>query len=128
MPADARLLHDGLAATLVVRGPDARPLVGRAHVRELRLPAEAGCFDVPMLLRALAARGLRRLFVEGGGVTVSRMLQAGALHRLQVAVAPIVIGSGRPSFSLPPVGLDDALQLRPRRFELGDDVLFDCEL
>lgn len=129
LPARARVLHDAAAPTVVVRGQDAPALDARGHVSELRLPAAAGCFDVAELVGALAARGLGRLFVEGGGVTVSRMLSAGALHRLQVAVAPIVIGSGSPSFSLPPVsGLEDALQVRPRRFDLGDDVLFDCEL
>ena len=46
-------------------------------------------------------RGLRRIFVEGGGITVSRFLAAGALDRLHVTIAPLLIGSGIPAFTLP---------------------------
>ena len=68
-------------------------------------------------------------FVEGGGVTVSRFLQAGLLDRLHLTVAPILIGSGRPSISLESIStLDHALRPACRRFTLGEDVLFDLEL
>ena len=36
-----------------------------------------------------------RVFVEGGGVTVSRFLEADLLDRLQIAIAPVLIGEGR---------------------------------
>ena len=36
-------------------------------------------------------------FTEGGTETVSRFLVANCLDRLHVVVAPIIIGSGRPS-------------------------------
>jgi diaminohydroxyphosphoribosylaminopyrimidine deaminase / 5-amino-6-(5-phosphoribosylamino)uracil reductase len=82
---------------------------------------------VEQILHELRAHGLKRIFIEGGGVTVSRFLQARALDRLHVAVAPIVIGSGRPAFSLPAIEcLDDATRLRWRSICMGDDVLFDC--
>ena len=48
------------------------------------------------------ARGLRRIYMEGGGITVSRFLAAGALDRLHVTVSPLLIGSGIPAFTLPP--------------------------
>jgi riboflavin biosynthesis pyrimidine reductase len=38
------------------------------------------------VLAALAARGLGFVFIEGGGVTVSRFLAAGAVDRLQVVL------------------------------------------
>ena len=51
------------------------------------------------------------------------------LTRLHVAVAPLLIGSGRPALTLPPVpSLDRALRPPCRRFPLGDDVLFDFDL
>ena len=82
-----------------------------------------------MVLEALRARGLRRILVEGGGVTVSRFLQAGALTRLHVTVAPMLIGSGRHALTLPPIAsLDQALRPRCHLFHLGDDVLFDLDL
>jgi hypothetical protein len=44
-------------------------------------------------------------------------------------VAPIVLGSGRSSFSLPPITRVDEATLMPVRIHpLGDDVLFDCDL
>ena len=69
------------------------------------------------------------MLVEGGGVTVSRFLEARAAHRLHLCVSPLLLGSGRPGLALPPIE-SLALAMRPkvRRFDLGADVLFDCEL
>ena len=41
------------------------------------------------------------IFVEGGGVTVSMFLEANLLDRLQMAIAPLLIGDGRPAIRLP---------------------------
>jgi len=91
--------------------------------------SEPDGFDLVALLGQLRGRGLRRVLVEGGGVTVSRFLQAGLLDRLHLTVAPIVIGSGRPSITLAPIAsLDRALRPASRRFMLGEDVLFDLDL
>ena len=81
------------------------------------------------MLAHLAERGLRRVFIEGGGVTVSRFLAAGTLHRLQITIAPLILGSGRPSISLPEIErLSAGLRPPVRRFDLGQDVLFECRL
>ena len=78
------------------------------------------------MLAALRDRGCRRFLIEGGGVTVSRFLDAGAVDRLHVAVAPLLIGSGRPAFTLAPIAtLEQAIRPACRVFRLGDDVLFD---
>lgn len=75
------------------------------------------------------ARGCARLFVEGGGVTVSAFLAAGLLDRVQVAVAPMFIGGGRPAFRLPAANLlRDVARPAYRVFRMGGDVLFDCDL
>ncbi len=77
----------------------------------------------------LRARGCARLFVEGGGVTVSAFLAAGLLDRVQVAVAPMFIGGGRPAFRLPAANLlRDVARPAYRVFRMGGDVLFDCDL
>jgi hypothetical protein len=56
-------------------------------------------------------------------------VNAGVLHRLHVTVSPMIVGAGRPGLALPPIDfLENALRPRTRRFDLGDDVLFDCEL
>jgi riboflavin biosynthesis pyrimidine reductase len=84
---------------------------------------------VAEVTRLLRARGCHRIFVEGGGVTVSMFLEANLLDRLQVAIAPLIIGSGRPAIRLPPrVSLRDCPRPRYRVFRMGGDVFFDCEL
>jgi diaminohydroxyphosphoribosylaminopyrimidine deaminase / 5-amino-6-(5-phosphoribosylamino)uracil reductase len=81
------------------------------------------------LLRLLRERGCARVFVEGGGVTVSAFLEAGLLDRLHLAVAPVIIGSGRPAIRLrPATQLRDCLRPACRVFRMGGDVLFDCDL
>ncbi|WP_417566861.1 RibD family protein [Marinobacter sp.] len=81
-----------------------------------------------LILGVLADFGLRKIFVEGGGVTVSSFLNAGLLDRLHVMVAPMIIGSGRPAFSLPEIDfLDDALRPRAQLVNLGSDMLFDLD-
>lgn len=81
------------------------------------------------VLAALAGVDCRRVLVEGGSTTLSRFFDAGALDRLHVLVAPLLIGSGRPGLSLAPVRrLCDAPRPPMRRYLLGEDTLFDIEL
>jgi riboflavin biosynthesis pyrimidine reductase len=78
------------------------------------------------LQRLLLARGCTRILVEGGGVTVSKFLRANLLDRLQVAVAPFIMGEGRPAIRLPaPALLKDCDRPRHRVFPMGTDVLFE---
>ena len=60
------------------------------------MPIDRNGLKLDVLLERLHARGLTSVFVEGGGQTVSRFLEAGLLDRLHVAIAPLVIGRGRP--------------------------------
>jgi riboflavin-specific deaminase-like protein len=78
---------------------------------------------------AVHARGLGLLLVEGGGVTVSHFLSQGALDRLHLAVAPLIIGSGRPGLRFPgPDQLGDCQRPPCRVFPLGPDQLWDLDL
>jgi riboflavin-specific deaminase-like protein len=126
---DASLVVDGAAPTLVVHGEGVRPALP-GTVETLALPLDAGGALPPAaLLDALARRGLGRVLVEGGGRTVSAFVAARALDRLQFAVAPLLIGSGRPALVLPLVEtLESAMRPPCRRFDLGPDTLFDFVL
>jgi diaminohydroxyphosphoribosylaminopyrimidine deaminase / 5-amino-6-(5-phosphoribosylamino)uracil reductase len=78
---------------------------------------------------ALAQRGLRVLFVEGGGMTVSRFFAAGVLDRLHLVLAPVLIGSGRRGLQVPPHDvMADCPRPPARRFALGEDLLWDLDL
>ena len=85
--------------------------------------------EAAQVLQLLRARGCARVFVEGGGVTVSMFLEANLLDRLQIAIAPVFIGDGRPAIRLTPQDrLRDCRRPGYRVFRMGGDVLFDCEL
>ncbi len=123
-----RVFRDGESPTLLICGAGAGKAPashGRAEVIEV--PRQDDGVSLDALLEVLRDRGLQEIFVEGGGKTVSRFLAQGLIDRLQVAVAPVIIGSGRQGFDLPPItGLSDAIRLQSRCFPMGRDVLFDC--
>jgi riboflavin-specific deaminase-like protein len=124
-----RVFRDRAAPTFVLAAAD------RAHAGEafgdaevVPVPRGEWGLDPREIRRILARRGLTWLFVEGGGITVSRFLCAGVLERLQITVAPLIIGSGRPGIRMPEVtDLTTSLRPRTRRFILGDDVMIECD-
>uniref|UniRef100_UPI0024695AEA RibD family protein n=1 Tax=Chromohalobacter sp. 48-RD10 TaxID=2994063 RepID=UPI0024695AEA len=128
VPAASAVFQRGDAPTLhITRHPLPRDTLG-AHVESL-VPDGAADLTPSALLDTLAARGLRRVLIEGGGQTVSRFLADGQLDRLHVVVAPLLIGSGRPAVSLAEIEtLDAALRPACRTFAMGDDTLFDLAL
>lgn len=129
LAADRGVFREG-PATLLACAADrtGSGAPGRAELLALPRGADGGV-AIPALLHALRARGLARLFVEGGGHTIGRFLRAGCLDRLHVAVAPLLLGSGIPVLSLPEVNvIADALRLPVRHFPLGEDMLFDLAI
>ena len=127
-----RVFNDDAAAdTIYVCGKSAmregETHLGRASV--VAVDDEGDRLDVAAVQRALRDRGCHRIFVEGGGVTVSMFLEANALDRLQIAIAPLLIGDGRPAIRLAPrLALSDCHRPRYRVYRMGADVLFDCDL
>lgn len=86
-----------------------------------------GGVALPALLRALAARGLHSLFVEGGGRTLSGFLTQGHVDLLHLHIAPIILGSGVPGFVLPEVArLGDARRMHAQHFDIDGELLFTC--
>jgi riboflavin-specific deaminase-like protein len=129
---DHRVFSDPSAETLYICARSLAPATGerfgRATVIGVGNEDDAGV-PVVEVVKLLRARGCARLFVEGGGVTVSMFLQAKQLDRLHVAIAPLLIGDGRPAIRLqPPDALGDCHRPRYRVFRMGTDVLFDCDL
>lgn len=126
---ERRVFTDGAVPTLVVCADDV-PTNGKKHPAELvRVARNGNRLPPAAIAEALRRRGLARLLVEGGGITVSRFIEARALHHLHVTIGPLLVGSGRPGIVLPGIDrVDEALRPVTRRFELGPDVLFDCRL
>lgn len=81
------------------------------------------------IIQALHALGYRRILVEGGADTVTKFMLAGCLDRIHVILAPMVIGTGRPSFDLPIIdSLNDAIRLPMQMQRIGREVVLDCDL
>ena len=143
LDASRAVFADCAAPTIALRRqtggpppPAVCPRGGRGEAGEpstcevVELPAAPSGELAPRdIVHALRERGHRRLLIEGGGITVSRFLDAGVVDRLHVAVAPLIIGSGPAAFALAPIRtLDEALRPACRIFRLGPDVLFDLDL
>jgi diaminohydroxyphosphoribosylaminopyrimidine deaminase/5-amino-6-(5-phosphoribosylamino)uracil reductase len=128
LAAGAKVFGGDGVRRLLVTAEDTR-CMPPDDVDVVALPAPDGRIAPHDVLAALAARGLRRVLIEGGAETVSRFLTAGCLDRLHVMIAPMILGSGRPGFVLPPVErCDQALRPPMRTFSLDSDTLFDIDL
>jgi diaminohydroxyphosphoribosylaminopyrimidine deaminase/5-amino-6-(5-phosphoribosylamino)uracil reductase len=128
LPASARVLAaDGIRRLVITRQgiPSRLP-----HGVEIAgLPEADGHIAPAAILAALAERGFRRILVEGGANTVSRFLAARCLDRLHVVIAPIIIGAGPSSVTLPPIArVEQALRAPIRAHVLGEELLVACDL
>ncbi|SCD65943.1 diaminohydroxyphosphoribosylaminopyrimidine deaminase / 5-amino-6-(5-phosphoribosylamino)uracil reductase, partial [Streptomyces sp. BpilaLS-43] len=90
----ARVL-DGSAPTLVAVAEDA----DASHLPKdavLRLPraADGPGLDVPALLAALHARGVRSVLLEGGPVLAGSFVAAGTVDTVVGYLAPVLLGAG----------------------------------
>jgi diaminohydroxyphosphoribosylaminopyrimidine deaminase/5-amino-6-(5-phosphoribosylamino)uracil reductase len=125
LPRTAKCLSDDGTAVYVVstgRNCDSQ------GVRTLYVPTGPEGLDPHAIIASLHAAGLRRVLIEGGSNTVSRFLAAGAVDRLYLLIAPVLLGSGQTGLVLPPIcEVDEALRPVTRAYSLGGgDVLFDC--
>jgi diaminohydroxyphosphoribosylaminopyrimidine deaminase/5-amino-6-(5-phosphoribosylamino)uracil reductase len=109
-PADAKLLRGPRRAVLIA-ADDAPERDVAADV--IRVPRGPGGLDVESALRALAARGLHRILVEGGGALIRSFLDARLADTLVAFTAGTVLPGGRPSIGGAPVAsLGDAPRFR----------------
>jgi diaminohydroxyphosphoribosylaminopyrimidine deaminase / 5-amino-6-(5-phosphoribosylamino)uracil reductase len=128
LPPTARVLAADGVRRIVVTAADTRTQLPDG-VEIVTLAGDNGRLAPAAIAAALAARGLRRILVEGGADTVSRFLAARCLDRLHILVAPIILGAGRASLSLPAiVRVDEAVRAPIRAHVLDGDVLLDCDL
>jgi diaminohydroxyphosphoribosylaminopyrimidine deaminase / 5-amino-6-(5-phosphoribosylamino)uracil reductase len=127
LASEARIFAaDGVRRFLITTQGDRAPPPG---VETVVMRAVEGQLAPAAILAALAALGMRRVLIEGGADTLSRFLAAGCLDRLHVIVAPIILGSGRTSFMLPPIErADQAPRVPMRVHRIDDEILFDCDL
>lgn len=93
------------------------------------VPDTDGQLSVQAIIDLLAERGLQRLFIEGGGVTVSKFYVANVLDRLHIAIAPLLAGKGIAALQLPGIDLLADAQRPPCAvYRMGDDILWDFDI
>jgi diaminohydroxyphosphoribosylaminopyrimidine deaminase / 5-amino-6-(5-phosphoribosylamino)uracil reductase len=128
LPATARVLAaDGVDRLVVTE--EGVHLDLPAGVEAVMLPAHSRHIAPASILAALAARGFRRIMIEGGAHTISRFLAAQCFDRLHVMIAPLILGAGPPAFNLEPIArVDEALRPPVHAHRLGNEILFDCDL
>ncbi|SCF08964.1 5-amino-6-(5-phosphoribosylamino)uracil reductase [Micromonospora coriariae] len=91
----ARFFTAGDATRLVYCASDVLEKT-RERLGRLATVVDAGePVDPGWLLADLAARGVRRLMVEGGGTVHAQFLTAGLADELHLVVAPFFVGDGR---------------------------------
>jgi riboflavin-specific deaminase-like protein len=126
-PTARVLVADGIRRLVITREGAANKLPHGVEIAGL--PASDGHIAPAAIVAALAERGFRRILVEGGANTVSRFLEARCLDRLHVVIAPIIIGAGPSSVTLPPIArVEHALRAPMRAHVLGEELLIDCDL
>lgn len=127
LPDAAKLLAEDGVACYVVTRPGVRV---PPRAQGVFLDATDGKLRPSLIVEKLHALGLSRLLVEGGAHTVSSFIDAGAVDRLHLLVAPCLLGSGKTGLALAPLQrLADARRPRTAVHVLDDgDVLFDCDL
>ena len=128
MPLDSRCLSDDGTRRVVVRRPGGCTLP--QGVEEVRLPDKDSSLCPRAIAAALFDLGLKTLLIEGGARTVSNFIDARAVDRLHVLVAPMILGSGKTGLDLQPIArLADAQRPVAKVHILADgDVLFDCDM
>lgn len=114
---------------LILTGREGRRGDWPDHVEVVKLPLVDGQFDPARIIDCLSLRGLDRLLVEGGGVTVSRFIDADVLDRLHLLIAPLLIGSGPAGLALAPIErLAEARRPPMRAYRLADELVVDLDL
>lgn len=125
IPVESHVLQSADAPTLWLVGADAQVShqIG-AHVKVVRLVSAAGESIMPAAILAVIREHVAgSILIEGGGQTVSAFLAAGALDRLFLTRAPVLLGEGVPGIRFDgPALMTDALRPSFRRYSFGQDV------
>ncbi|MCH4249611.1 MAG: bifunctional diaminohydroxyphosphoribosylaminopyrimidine deaminase/5-amino-6-(5-phosphoribosylamino)uracil reductase RibD [Microbacteriaceae bacterium] len=103
-----------------------RPIPADARVRRHPIPLRCRAGHAPAaVLRTLYQQGMRRVLVEGGPTLAAAFLTAGLADELDLYLAPLLLGEGRPAIGdLGIATLADAQHLTIDAVErLGTDLL-----
>jgi len=110
------------------------PKVAKEKILDLPISPKTDSRKNPVLapseiLNSLYENGISSIFLEGGGQTVSYFLQADCIELLHLHLAPLILGSGRSSFTLPVIdSIDQGLRFKMKHFDLDGEILLELLL
>ncbi|WP_442949499.1 RibD family protein [Nostoc sp.] len=105
------------------------PQAAKEKILELPISSTKDSQERPVLvpseiLKVLYENGISTIFLEGGGQTVSYFLQANCIELLHLHFSPLILGSGRSSFTLPVINsIDEGLRFKMKHFDLDGEIL-----
>ncbi len=132
VPAKSQCFHDDAGPVLVIRaeGNDTHgDLPSSIDIITLK-PGANGLINPADVNRTLNDLGYRKILIEGGPRTLSLSVGSGIVDELHIMVAPMLLGSGKRGFTLPPIKkLSDAISPASTTQIFPDgDILFACNL
>ncbi|HEY7905999.1 MAG TPA: RibD family protein [Wenzhouxiangella sp.] len=127
-PQNPVLRDDGTRVMVCIddKNPEAKARIKAwpDHVEVIELTKKDNGFCPHQIIKALAGVGCQRLLIEGGHRTISNFVQANALDRLYLMIAPLIIGSGPAGIELPPIEhLDQAIRRSMRVATLEQEIV-----
>ena len=128
LKASHRMFTDGAAPTLAACARTSWPAASRASARprwSASPPRLDGCAP-PRFWICSPGAGCGACSSKAAASRCRASSPRGCLHRLQITIAPLIIGSGRPSVSAKDRALSEGLRPTVRKFDLGRDILFEC--
>ncbi|MFQ6673390.1 MAG: RibD family protein [Fidelibacterota bacterium] len=122
----------GNVQSLLEASPDPVVLIGSREkrrdkrIRSITLEQNNGTISPSRILEYLYAEGIHSVYIEGGSATTSRFLEEDVIDIVQLHMSPMVLGSGVPSFSLPPINrVSQGKRFRFHHFvPVGNGVMF----
>ncbi len=133
---DARLLSEPGTTLVVTAGVDddteRRLSQTGAHVQSL--PARGGSVDLPELLRALGAREITSVLVEGGGTLLGSLFDGRMVDKVVAFIAPTIVGGAEAPTPVAGVGIERMAEARRlscvevRQFGSDTAVIGYCEV
>jgi diaminohydroxyphosphoribosylaminopyrimidine deaminase/5-amino-6-(5-phosphoribosylamino)uracil reductase len=129
-PATAHVFTEPGKSLLVVSRPvsaEKQAALAQGGTEILELPSAVGQVDLARLLKRLGECQVTSVLVEGGGILLGSLFDAGLVDKVVVFIAPMVIGGDQAKIAVAGRGVErvmDAIKLEQVSVEkFGDDLM-----
>ena len=111
---DARVLSEPGTTLVVTAGVDSdtERRLSQTGAQVQSLPARDGSVDLPELLRALGAREITSVLVEGGGTLLGSLFDGRMVDKVVAFIAPTIVGGAEAPTPVAGVGIERMAEAR----------------